>query len=347
MLSGGGGELSDPNGSDLEFFATTELRPLVRLEAPPDCWAVDGGQALVADARCLQVAATRAARTRWQGGRCTLEEVGDMAVHVLTGSGGGPEGRRSLSEMGAPTAPGAPVDLNLLRDWSEWRLVATSVEEAEPGAIVLVDGDLQPDWRIPAQWLADLLTRAAERDVALVGIIKHSSLARGGAPLVGQLELEAEAALGAARLLVGACRDAPPRGRPGLARRRGPPRPRRPVRVPHRPPGRRRCGSAPRAAERPRGRRWFPGLPLPALTSRPPGSLPGLGARRGVGRAAERPRRRRFAGGRQGASFRRPPRANGTLVSAMLSGMDDGLWSAEQSVAEQPVPEQSVLSRRP
>jgi len=196
LLSGGAGELSDPNGSDLEFFATTELRPLVRLGAPPDCWAVDGGQALVADARCLQVAATRAARTRWQGGRCTLEEVGEMAVHVLTGSGGGLEGRRSLSEMGAPTAPGAPVDLNLLRDWSEWRLVATSVEEAEPGAIVLVDGDLQPDWRIPAQWLADLLTRAAERDVALVGIIKHSSLARGGAPLVGQLELEAEAALG-------------------------------------------------------------------------------------------------------------------------------------------------------
>lgn len=150
----------------------------------------------MADARCLQVVATRAARTRWKGGRCTLEEVGDMAVHVLTGTGGGAEGRRSLSEMSAPTAPGAPVDLNLLRDWSEWRLVAESVEEAEPGAIVLVDGDLQPDWRIPARWLAELLSRAAERKVTLMGITKHSSLARGGAPLVGQLELEAEAALG-------------------------------------------------------------------------------------------------------------------------------------------------------
>jgi hypothetical protein len=88
------------------------------------------------------------------------------------------------------------VDLNLLRDWSEWSLVATSVEEAEPGAIVLVDGDLEPDWRIPAHWLAELLIRAAERSVSLAGVIKHSSLARGGAPLVGQLELEAEAALG-------------------------------------------------------------------------------------------------------------------------------------------------------
>ena len=196
LLSGGAGELSDPNGSDLEFFATTELRPLVRLEAPPDCFAVDGGQALVADARCLQVAATRAARTRWQDGRCTLEEVGDMAVHVLTGSGGGLEGRRSLSEMGAPTAPGAPVDINLLRDWSEWRLVATSVDEAE------ARGD-RPGGRRPPAGLEDpgplaggAAHRAAERKVALVGVIKHSSLARGGAPLVGQLELEAEAALG-------------------------------------------------------------------------------------------------------------------------------------------------------
>ena len=31
------------------------------------------------------------------------------------------------------------------------------VDEAEPGAVVLVDGDLQPDWRIPARWLAGLL----------------------------------------------------------------------------------------------------------------------------------------------------------------------------------------------
>ena len=242
-----------------------------------------------------------------------------MAVHVLTGSGGGLEGRRSLSEMGAPTAPGAPVDLNLLRDWSEWRLVATSVDEAEPGAIVLVDGDLQPDWRIPAQWLADLLTRAAERSVALVGIIKHSSLARGGAPLVGQLELEAEAALGPRACWWVPVADAPPRGRPGLlvVVARLDPDARFAFRIDL--PRRRRCGSAPRAAERPRGRRWFPGLPLPALTRRPPGSLPGLGARRGVGRAAERPRRRRVTGGRQGASFRRPPRANGTLVSGVLA----------------------------
>ena len=65
------------------------------------------------------------------------------------------------------------------------------VEEAEPGAVVLVDGDLQPDWRIPSDEMARLLDRAAGREVLLAGVTKHSSLARGGAPLLGQLEIEA------------------------------------------------------------------------------------------------------------------------------------------------------------
>lgn len=196
LLSGGAPELSDPAGSDLELLAGTSPRRLAALAGPVDCWAVDGGQALVADARCFHVAVTKAARVRWQDGLCTLEEETAAAVHLLRGPGGGPEGRRSLAEMGSPVAPQAPVDINLLRDWSEWALVSASVEQAAPGAVVLVDGDLQPDWRIPARWLGDLLERAAGRDVAIVGITKHSSLARGGAPLVGQLELEAQSTLG-------------------------------------------------------------------------------------------------------------------------------------------------------
>jgi len=198
LLTGGSHQLSAPggSGSELEFLTEIVPRPLRRTGPPPDCWAVDGGQALVADARCIQVAVTRAARARWQSGACTLEEEGEANVHVLVGDGGGSQARSSLSEMGAPVAPGSPVDLNLLRDWSEWRLVQRCTEEAEPGALVLVDGDLQPDWRIPAAWLGQLLSRAAQLGVHLVGVTKHSSLARGDAPLVGQLELEAEALLG-------------------------------------------------------------------------------------------------------------------------------------------------------
>ncbi len=133
LLTGRTAELSDPNGSDLDFFASIEPKPLERLTAPPDCWAVDGGQALVADARCLQVAVTRAARTRWQDGQCALEEQGEFTAHILRGSGGGPEAKYSLAAMGAPVEERAPVDLNVLRDWAEWRLVSRSVDEAEPG----------------------------------------------------------------------------------------------------------------------------------------------------------------------------------------------------------------------
>src|SRR2546429_573215 len=62
---------------------------------------------------------------------------------------------------------------------------------AVDGGQVLVAGDLQPDWRIPSEEMARLLDRAAGREVLLAGVTKHSSLARGGAPLLGQLEIEA------------------------------------------------------------------------------------------------------------------------------------------------------------
>jgi hypothetical protein len=192
LLSAPSGGMSDPSGSQLDFLAPSAPERLTRGGPPADCWAVDGGQALVADARCLQVAATRASRVRWRQGRSELEEEGELRVHLL----GGSESRTALAALGAPVAADAPVDINLLRDWGEWEVVARCVDEARPGALVLVDGDLQPDWRIPSAWLAALLARAAEREVTLVGVTKHSSLARGGAPLLGQLEREAEAVLG-------------------------------------------------------------------------------------------------------------------------------------------------------
>jgi hypothetical protein len=107
------------------------------------------------------------------------------------------EERAALSRSGAPVAADAPVDINLLRDWREWSLVASSVSACAPGGMVLVDGDLQPDWRIPSSWLAALLSEAGRRRVTLVGVTKHSSLSRGGAPLLGQLERSAAAELGA------------------------------------------------------------------------------------------------------------------------------------------------------
>jgi hypothetical protein len=195
LLTGDGGRVRDPTGAGLEFEESLVVRPLVRAEPPPDVWAVDGGQGLVADARCLQVYVTRAARVRWQDGRTVVADEGALRAWLL-GLG---EERAALAALlagGAPCSPETAVDVNLLRDWGEWATVSSSVSECSPGGMVLVDGDLQPDWRIPSWWLAALVDTAAARRVTLAGVTKHSSLSRGGAPLLGQLERSAAATLG-------------------------------------------------------------------------------------------------------------------------------------------------------
>ena len=193
LLTGRLAALSDPTGRDLLFEPEIVLRPLARGAVPADVWAVDGGQALVADARCVQLLVTRAARVRFVVGERVLDDEGDLRAHLL-GSG---EERAALESLGLGLDVQTSVDANLLRDRWEWEAAARCVDEAEPGALVLVDGDLVPDWRIPSTFVADLLVRAGERGVLVAGVTKHSSLARGGAPLVGQLELEAAVELGA------------------------------------------------------------------------------------------------------------------------------------------------------
>ena len=194
LLTAGGPGLRDPDRGGLEFEPVIEPRPLARRAAPADVWAVDGGQGRVLDARCLELVVTRAARVRFRDGACLLEDEGELAAHVL----GGAEGRSALTLLADWVAPDAAVDglANLLRDAGEWRAVERCIEEAGPGAVVLVDGDLVPDWRIHSWVVAGLLERAEAAGVLLAGVTKHSSLARGGAPLLGQLELEAAVALG-------------------------------------------------------------------------------------------------------------------------------------------------------
>jgi hypothetical protein len=192
LLTDAGGGLSDPERHDLVFEPSIELRPLARSGWPCDVWAVDGGQAVVADARSVQVAVTRASRVRWQGGGCVLEEEGELHPHLL-GCG---EERLALAAVDLPVGPDAAIDLNLLRDWAEWEAVGRSVDEADPGGLVLVDGDLLPDWRLPRSVVSRLLDVAERRDVGLAAVTKHSSLAHGGAPLLGRLERQGERQFG-------------------------------------------------------------------------------------------------------------------------------------------------------
>jgi hypothetical protein len=152
---------------------------------------------VVADARCLQLVVARAARTCFRHGRCDLEDEGELRAFLL----GGGEDRAVAAGLGLGIAEDASVDLGLLRDHAEWVVVTRCVEEADRGALVLVDGDLETDWRVPPSWLADLLARAAERQVTVAAVTKRSSLSRGGAPLLGALEISrAGARVVAARL---------------------------------------------------------------------------------------------------------------------------------------------------
>jgi len=194
LLRGGGTALADPDRKGhLEFEADIRLLPLARAATPPaETWAVDGGQAVVADARCLQLVMARAARVCFRHGGCDLEHEGELRTWLL----GGEESRAVAAGLGLGIAADAAVDLNLLRDAEEWLAVDRCVEEASSGALVLVDGDLETDWRIPPSWLAELLGRAADRRLTIVAVTKRSSLARGGAPLLGALELEAAASFG-------------------------------------------------------------------------------------------------------------------------------------------------------
>ena len=184
LLSAGGSGTRDPRGRDMVYESVLAPRPLERTAHAGPVTAVDGGQALVADARCLQVYVTRWATAGWDADGVLTQRIGPLEAHIL-GLG---EERRALAEIRAPVDPECSVDVNLLRDWAEWSAVAATVAGAAPGTLVLVDGDLQPDWRIRSSWLADLLALAGDRQVQLVGVTKHTSLSWGTMPLLAYVE---------------------------------------------------------------------------------------------------------------------------------------------------------------
>lgn len=196
LLTGTRQDMDDRSAtaSILEFESEVIFQELHRAQVVSDAWAIDGGQALIADARCLQVVVTRAARVIFRHGECVSEEEGPLHTYLL-----GSDTERQLALKSIATGvvdTDAAVDINLLRDSWEWEAVSRSVNEAAPGSMILVDGDLQPDWRIPSTFLSDIFTRATTNGITLMGVTKHSSLSRGGAPLIGQLEREASGMFG-------------------------------------------------------------------------------------------------------------------------------------------------------
>jgi hypothetical protein len=195
ILAGPTGVVQDAEDGDLVIDGDLIPRPLTPAPAAPvEVWAVDGGQVLVRDARCLQVYVVRAGRCCFVDRVAKIEDEGELRAHLVG------IGQRAVElgrlDGGLALPANTAVDVNLLRERVEWDGIERTIHEACAGALVLVDGDLRPDPRIPVNWVTELLASATERGVTVVGVTKHTSLARGGAPLIGQLEAEAHATLG-------------------------------------------------------------------------------------------------------------------------------------------------------
>ncbi len=196
ILRGPSGVVADAEDGDLVIDGDLLPRPLTPAPAPPnEVWAVDGGQALVRDARCLQVYVVRAGRCCFVNRVATVEDEGELRAHLVGVGQRGVELSRLDGGLALPA--NTAVDVNLLRERVEWDGIERTINEASPGALVLVDGDLRPDPRLPLPWVTELLATATARGISVVGVTKHTSLSRGGAPLIGQLEAEADASLGA------------------------------------------------------------------------------------------------------------------------------------------------------
>jgi hypothetical protein len=184
-----------------------ELVP-VEPVAPGVVWAVDGGSCIVADGRSFQVVAHRAARVRFEGGATAAVERPALVVHGVSNDEMDRLARVALTELcGAEPErlPELPRPVDALREWSEWAEVARTVDEANAGDLVLVDGSLHGGPLVPQAVVQRVHRRAVERGIALAGVVKASTLYWGrNAPLVGLLkrrgDREARASRWAARI---------------------------------------------------------------------------------------------------------------------------------------------------
>jgi hypothetical protein len=181
--------------------------PLTPAE-PGTVWAIDGGSAVLANGRSFQVAAYRAARIRFSGGRTDLVESPPFQVRGVSPAEMQPLAAAILRELcgsDPERIPDLPRPVDALREWAEWSEVLRTVGEAGAGDLVLVDGSLHGGPLVPAAVVRRAHEEATRRGVALAGVVKASTLFWGrNAPLVTLLkrrgDREAPGSVWAARI---------------------------------------------------------------------------------------------------------------------------------------------------
>ncbi|MEA2558475.1 MAG: hypothetical protein QOG88_2013 [Actinomycetota bacterium] len=209
--------LSDPGGDIRVADGQLELGEDVVVAGHPDAfvldpvepedpgvvWAVDGGSCLVADARSFQVAAFRVARVRFTAGATDLVESPALEVRAVSRHQVGDLARQALRELTGAEPEQLPEltrPVDALREWAEWRATIQTIEEADPGDLVLVDGSLHGGPLVPPAVVRRAHQTAVDRGVHLAGVVKASTLYWGrNAPLVTLIKRRADRELGHSR----------------------------------------------------------------------------------------------------------------------------------------------------
>jgi hypothetical protein len=176
---------------------------LVEMGDPGVVWAVDGGSCLIADARSFQVAAFRVARVRFAAGATDLVESPALEVRAVSRHEVGAVARGALRELTGTEPeqlPDLPRPVDALREWAEWRTTIRTIEEADPGDLVLVDGSLHGGPLVPPAVVRRAHQTAMDRGVDLAGVVKSSTLYWGrNAPLVTLIKRRADREMGPGR----------------------------------------------------------------------------------------------------------------------------------------------------
>ena len=272
---------------------------------------------MVADARCVQLMVTRAARVCFRDGACVVEDEGELRAWLLgvrRGAG------RPPAALGMGIAADAAVDVNLLRDREEWAAVARVRRARRRRARSCwstatwspTGGSRRRGWPTCSR-------RAAERGVLVAG--GHQALVAGPGRRAA-----ARAARGRGRGRPRACASRwwAPRGPHPARRRRAASRWSPPASTPT--PASPSGSTCPPTSTPSRSLASlaalcddaaFPGYPYPLDGRRPAGRLPRLGAAGGVAASStshfDRARRARR---RPRPGLRRPPRPDGAVLMA-------------------------------
>ncbi|HEV3474626.1 MAG TPA: DNA double-strand break repair nuclease NurA [Actinomycetota bacterium] len=179
-----------------------DIAPLSPTE-PGTVWAVDGGSCILADGRSFQVAAYRASRVRFADGATDVVQSPPLAVRALSHDELQRVARTALAELCGTEPerlPELPRPVDGLREWAEWGEVLRTVGDADPGDLVLVDGSLHGGPLVPPEVVRRVHREAVERQVALAGVVKASTLFWGrNAPLVSLIKRRADRELGSVR----------------------------------------------------------------------------------------------------------------------------------------------------